>query len=464
MIKLNLRSQTKKPTQWWVLFWVIALSWGLLSCSDRLVAASPPTLVPISEPVITGKLAEVPPPESIQALRRSLDSYQPQVKILSPQPEQVLEETSIAVKLAVQDLPIFQNADLAMGPHLHLILDNEPYQAIYDVNQPFILKGLTPGTHTLRIFASRPWHESFKNDGAYAQTTFHVLTKTEDNRPDPALPLLTYSRPKGDYGAEPILLDFYLTNAPLHVVAQESPDDAIADWRIRVTINGESFILDNWQPIYLKGFENGKNWVKLEFIDEQGNTVANTFNNTVRVINYQPNGQDSLSKLVRGEIPLSVAKSIVNPAITVDKIPEEAIASPNELKEPETLETPTQSSSNETTEAEEAGIPSLPVPNALKSLPNPIDPLTEQPKVPDSIPLPIETPDALIDNALTPDSVPLNLVPPSTEEPISSTLPLPTLDAEEESIPPVEDFPLVAAPLGSPIPLGTEEEVESIAP
>lgn len=39
------------------------------------------------------------------------------------------------------------------------------------------------------------------------------------------------------------MLDFYLTNAPLHVVAQENPADDIADWRIRVTINGESFFI-----------------------------------------------------------------------------------------------------------------------------------------------------------------------------------------------------------------------------
>jgi hypothetical protein len=70
--------------------------------------------------------------------------------------------------------------------------------------------------------------------------------------------VLTYSRPTGSYGAEPIMLDFYLTNAPLHLVAQENPDDEIADWRIRVTVNGESFVLDRWQPVYLKGFKPGK--------------------------------------------------------------------------------------------------------------------------------------------------------------------------------------------------------------
>ena len=342
------RSRNTYSAWGWLL--ILLLSWPLMGCADRLVASSPQSLTKISEPVAIGKLAEVPPPLLIQELRRSLDQYQPQIKILSPQPEQVLEDTTVVVKLKIQDLPIFQNADLEMGPHIHLILDNQPYQAIYNPDEPIILKDLTAGTHTLRVFPVRPWHESFKNDGAFAQTTFHVLTKTEDNRPDPALPLLTYSRPKGTYGAEPILLDFYLTNAPLHVIAQENTEDAIADWRIRVTINNESFLLDNWQPIYLTGFEKGQNWVKLEFIDEQGNLVQNAFNNTVRVIDYAPNGQDTLSQLVRGELSLETAKSIINPNISVPKnlellpstlplVEKEPVSIPNPTKAPE--ESPT---------------------------------------------------------------------------------------------------------------------------
>ena len=313
----NVQPRSRNYFRLWGLILVLVFSCPLFGCNDRLVASPPPSLISDAKPVAVGKLAEVSPPPIIQQLRRGLEQYQPQVKILSPQPEQVLEDTTVSVKLSVQDLTIFQNPDLEMGPHLHLILDNEPYQAVYKIDQPIILNNLTPGTHSLRVFASRPWHESFKNDGAFAQTIFHVLTKTEDNRPDPDLPLLTYSRPKGSYGAEPILLDFYLTNAPLHLIAQENPKDAIADWRIRVTINNESFILDNWQPIYLTGFEKGQNWVKLEFIDKKGNLVQNAFNNTVRVIDYAPQGQDTLSQLVRGELSLEVANSIINPHISV---------------------------------------------------------------------------------------------------------------------------------------------------
>ena len=177
--------------------------------------------------------------------------------------------------------------------------------------EPIVLDNLSPGTHTLRVFASRPWHESFKNYGAYDRSVFHVFTPTEGDAPDSDLPLLTYSRPQGSYGAEPILLDFYLASAPLHSLAQGSDEDDILDWRIRCTVNGESFILDRWEPLYLTGFKPGKNWVKLEFLDELGNPVKNVFNTTARAIEYKPGGDDTLSKLVRGELTAEEAKAIV---------------------------------------------------------------------------------------------------------------------------------------------------------
>ncbi|MGG6269548.1 hypothetical protein ACQ4M3_33000 [Leptolyngbya sp. AN03gr2] len=264
-------------------------------------------------PKKAGKISEASPPEVIQQLKPLLDKYQPQVSIVSPRPNEVLDDNTVSVKFNVKDLSLYKDQKLGLGSHLHVFLDDQPYQAVYDVSQPVVFKDLAAGTHTIRAFAGRPWHESFKNDGAFAQVTFHVFTKTPNNNPDPKLPLLTYSRPQATYGAEPILLDFYLTNAPLHIVAQEDDKDDVADWRVKVTVNGDSFTIDRWQPIYLKGFKPGKNWIQLEYVDEKGNPVQNVYNNTARVFNYEPNGQDTLSKLVRGEISFDQAVSIVDP-------------------------------------------------------------------------------------------------------------------------------------------------------
>ncbi|TAF08888.1 MAG: hypothetical protein EAZ76_16620, partial [Nostocales cyanobacterium] len=309
------------PIYKWVMMLLLVLS--LSSCVDKAASREVSIDNQKTTPLIaqvSRQFSETPPPELLQELSPTLEVYQPQVTILTPTDEEVVEDNNVKVRFQVQDLPVFKDPQWQLGPHLHVILDNQPYIAVYDLTQPLVLPELSAGTHTLRVFASRPWHESFKNEGAYTQIRFHVLTKTDDNNPDPNLPLLTYSRPNGSYGAEPIMLDFYLTNAPLHIVAEDNPEDTMSDWRIRCTINGESFIFDRWQSVYLKGFKPGKNWVKLEFLDNQGNPVKNTFNSTVRLINYQPNGKDTLSRIVRGELTADEVRGIVDPNYT-PKIP-----------------------------------------------------------------------------------------------------------------------------------------------
>lgn len=324
---------------------LLGLCFTAVGCADRLEVQSETELVETVAPTPQPKIVEVSPPQGIQRLRQAFDKYQPQVRILSPQPDEVVQEQTVKVQLEVRGLPIFQNSQLDLGPHLEFILDNQPAIKVYDLNQPLVLKDLLPGTHTMRVFAARPWDESYKNQGAYAETTFHIYTRTEENNPDPEKPLLTYNLPKGVYGAEPIMLDFYLTNAPLHLVAQENPDDNIVDWRIRVTVNGSSFVVDRWEPIYLKGFDPGPNWVKLEFLDEQGNPVNNVFNNTARSLTYQPRGKDSLARLIRNELSSDEVRGLLNPKYEipqpetvqpeVEVTPEEI---PTEIPEPVTSE------------------------------------------------------------------------------------------------------------------------------
>ncbi|NJL88992.1 MAG: hypothetical protein HC916_03675, partial [Coleofasciculaceae cyanobacterium SM2_1_6] len=252
--------------EWWknlrrltlslLLLVLVANLWG---CSDRIETSSTVNSDAVPRPTARLKqLKEVAPPNTLQQLHQILELKQPQVRILSPQPEQILTDNQVSIQLQVTDLPIFQDQELQLGSHLTVILDNQDPQDVYDLQQPLVFSDLAAGSHTLRVFAAYPWHESFKNEGAYAQVTFHVFTKTINNQLDPKLPLLTYISPAGEYGAEPILLDFYLTNAPLHIIAAEDSEDEIPDWRIQVTINGETFVLDQWQPIYLKGWQRGQ--------------------------------------------------------------------------------------------------------------------------------------------------------------------------------------------------------------
>ncbi|MEA5534925.1 hypothetical protein [Crocosphaera sp. XPORK-15E] len=426
------------------------LSWGLMSCSDRLEAANP-MIETAPTPVKAGQLSEVAPPAVIQELRQVLAQYHPQVSIISPKSNQMFSETTVSVQLQVKDYPLFKNAELGMGPHLHLFVDNEPYQAIYNVDEPIVLKELTPGTHTIRVFASRPWHESFKNEGAYAETTFNIFTETENNAPKPDFPLLTYSRPQGNYGAEPIMLDFYLTNAPLHFVAQNNPDDDIVDWRIKATVNGESFLVDTWQPIYLKGFKTGKNWIQLEFLDEQGQEINNTFNNTVRLITYEPNGQDTLSKMVRGELPVEVARALVDPNYRNALIPEPTTQE-TLIEDSSTLEKPQEdviSPVEETTlEATEPSLTSEEEPTPL-SVTQEILEETPSPVTEDTISEAVETVENEASETVSPSEPKTEITSESTPDAVSDAISSESsvITTEETSTPVSESVEPQTSPL-----------------
>jgi len=375
----------------------VLLFLGTVSCAKP----TEPTQL-ISEPTVepnrlTSKLAEVSPPETIQTLKQIIDAYTPQVRILSPRPGEIVEDTSVSLRVQVRGLPLFKDETFGLGPHLHVFLDNEPYKAVYDLSEPLEFKDLSPGTHTLRVFASRPWHESFKNQGAFDQRTFHIYAPTPQDELSAQKPVLTYSRPQGSYGAEPIMLDFYLTNAPLHMTAQEEPKDDIHDWRIRCTVNGQSFVFDEWQAVYLKGFEPGRNWVQLELIDEAGHSIDNRFNNTVRVIDYEPGGDDALAKLVRGELGIKEVAGIIDPTY------EPPVEAEPELEEPATEAEPTAPA------VPEAGQP----PSEGETTPT-----AEQPQIPEKEAVPAEEAPEPSDQEAVPaePQAPAPVLPPVTPE------------------------------------------------
>jgi hypothetical protein len=94
-------------------------------------------------------------------------------------------------------------------------------------------------------------------------------------------PMLTYSRPKGEYKGEDanaIMLDFWLMNAKLK-------DDG-GEYRIRYTIDKEEpKFIDKWAPIWLTGWAAGKHTVVFELIGADGKAVDNGgYNSTVREI------------------------------------------------------------------------------------------------------------------------------------------------------------------------------------
>jgi hypothetical protein len=316
---------------------------GLAGCSSDMnanTANANAAATPAAQPSPAAQALSVTErPQKIKdqsAQRGEQDTAAPALTFVEPREGATVTGSTVKVQLKLAgDLKGYQphkDPSTGMGNHIHVILDNQPYEAYYELGQPFELRNVSEGAHTIRVFASRPWHESYKNDGSFQMVSFTVKgggdaskptttnggQKMADNAnapktpptpvPSPGAspaaaatpgpegkemqpsqagavertkPLLTYSRPKGEYkgpDADAIMIDFWLSNAKLQ-------GDG-GDYRVRYSVDGgEAKYIDKWEPIWLAGWAAGKHTVKLELLDKSGNLVNNGgYNSTSRDI------------------------------------------------------------------------------------------------------------------------------------------------------------------------------------
>jgi hypothetical protein len=292
--------------------------------SDNAVATATSTV----SPPPTQTLTVVPRPQKILDLmkaRGEQDEAKPVLKIVSPAKDAVINGSKVELKVDLSgDLKGYmphKDPATGKGNHIHVILDNQPYEAYYELGQPFELRNVVAGKHTLRVFPSRPWHESYKNEGAFQLVAFTVKGGGDASKPtatqsgqtmsnnnsgansnsspspapregkdfppstagdvDPSKPLLTYSRPKGEYkdaDADPIMIDFWLSDAKLRGDGGE--------YRVRYIVDDDDpKFIDKWEPIWLSGWINGNHTVRLELLDKDGKPVENGgYNTTSREI------------------------------------------------------------------------------------------------------------------------------------------------------------------------------------
>src|SRR5436305_3545878 len=136
------------------------------------------------------KLTQVPRPQTIEQMmkdRGEQDQAKPALRIVSPANNAMINGPTVEVKLDLAGdlMGYMPHKDPATGKgnHIHVILDNQPYEAYYELNQPFELRNVAEGKHTLRVFPSRPWHESYKNEGAFQIVEFTVKGGGDASRP-----------------------------------------------------------------------------------------------------------------------------------------------------------------------------------------------------------------------------------------------------------------------------------------
>jgi hypothetical protein len=200
--------------------------------------------------------------------------------IQEPTEGQVVAGPDVSVKFTIANWKLYKEGE--HGQHIHFILDNEPYQAHYS-NDPFVFKDVKPGPHVIRAFASRPWHESVKQNSAFAMVQFYVKEKSGTSLVDAKAPMLVYSRPKGEYDltkpphGQPhpgILIDWFLHNVTM---------GSRTGYFVRCTIDGKSHVFKEWRPHYVQDLTPGDHTVKLELL-KNGKPVEGNFNTTERTI------------------------------------------------------------------------------------------------------------------------------------------------------------------------------------
>jgi len=151
------------------------------------------------------------------------------------------------------------------GQHIHFILDNQPYTALYEPTHTFTIP--VNSTHYVMSFLSRSYHESLKNKEAGVLLHFSVDEKGKLTKlANPSGPMIFYSRPKGDYLGEDtrkVLLDFYVYGTQL------APDGH----KVKAVINGTDFVIDQWQPYFIEQAPMGEMSVELVLQDSNGNVV-----------------------------------------------------------------------------------------------------------------------------------------------------------------------------------------------
>ncbi len=352
----------------------------LLPGCDRLTAFRNatdrrPAPVPIQAPA--GRLQEVGPPGAVAQLGAALAGRHPHVNVISPAAETVLPPGPWTLDIQLTDWPLVRSETQGLGTHLVVQIDDEEPLRVSDWGDGDPAAGLLrlqlpplrPGSHRLTAYAARPWGEAVKQPGASTQLLLHRVSADPLSQPTPRSPRLIPVSPAGLAQAEPVLIDWLLLDAPLQGLRQDD-----GQWRLRISVNGDSFLVDQNVPLWLKGFHNGSNAVLMELLDGRGEPLNPPFTSAVREVLI-----DSTAKR-----PVWLQPSLGEPALAVLLGKEPGLAPPAD-QEPAALPTAELDGEPDTAstigEAPDRGTapPSTAIPEPPASEPAPSEPAITEP-------------------------------------------------------------------------------------
>jgi len=342
----------------------------------------------------SGALQEVAPPGAVQQLNERLNDRAPQVRVLAPTDNTLLPAGAWTLELQVSDWPLADAGDLGLGPHLVVQLDDqEPLrissrEAAANITMP----DLRPGSHRVTVYAARPWGEAVKAPGASAQIRVHRVARNAAELPSTGSAQLIAASPDALQAVEPVLVDWLLLDAPLQNLRGDD-----ARWRLRISVNGDSFLVDRQTPLWLKGFKRGSNAVQLELLDGRGDPLNPPFNSVVREVVIGSGSRPAWLKTnlsaaelaqLAGEQPAPKPPSAPEPEpVAAPEAEPESAASPELEPIPAAPIDPPPAPADATT-TEEGPVVAAPIataPEEQESVPEATDPASEPP-TPDTTP------------------------------------------------------------------------------
>ena len=260
-----------------VLLLTVSLGWPQSAAARGFGRRSQPGALPAPAGSSAGgtRLQEVSPPGAVQQLSERLVDRQPRLEIVAPAEGSLMPAGDWLLRLKVEDWPLVDAGPLGLGPHLVVQLDDEPPRRITSLETT--MPELRPGSHRLTVYAARPWGEAVKAPGSFRQIRLQRVTANPLGLPARGTPQLIAAPPLPAGPSDPVLLDWLLLDAPLQNLRTDD-----TGWRLRITVNGDSFLVDRQTPLWLKGWRPGSNAILLELVDGRGEPLNPPFNTLVR--------------------------------------------------------------------------------------------------------------------------------------------------------------------------------------
>ncbi len=234
---------------------------------------------------LSGSLKEVPPPAAVRQIKSRLSNYHPQLTIQSPTQEEILTtrlNDTWELVFLLKDWPLIEDPQVGLGPHLVVQLDNElPIRITNSIGDKIVIpmNGLSPGSHRMAAYLAYPWGEALKVPGSHVQSRIHFFRKIPGAQPNIDQTWLTVVRPPDQRPLGPVLIDSLIWNAPIQGLKND--DDR---WRLKVSINEDSFLLDREEAIWVEGIPSTEKVLHFELLDNLGEPICPIFNSQLIIL------------------------------------------------------------------------------------------------------------------------------------------------------------------------------------